>query len=182
MVANADIMSGAGGLGLGLEAIGLVGGMFEAGQAANVEKQISQQSMDQAQYEEQITGLRQQQMMLFSNRQSMESLRQSQKIRAQGIAAATSSGAQFGSGTKGAQGEAAATQGQSTRNLNQDVSIGRQIFGLTGQIDESKIQSAQLGGQLASIQGTQSIFGGLSGLGGGLVQSANPLSQIFGGG
>lgn len=180
MVGVTDMMGGLGGAGLGLEAIGTAGSIYAGFQEAGIEKDIASQSMQQAYDEENITKLHQQQMHLFNNRQNMENLRNVQKARSQSMAAGVTSGAQFGSGVAGAQSGEANKGGQSGRDLSQNLQVGDRIFGLTYQIDQSKIQQAQLGGQLAHWQGIGSVFGGLSGLGQGGVQAAGPLSKMFG--
>lgn len=177
-----DVTGGFGGAGLALQGIGLAGSLFEGMKESKIADQEAGVSQQIAGYEEQITRQRQQQMMLFSQRQQMENFRNVQKARAQGMSAAVNAGAQFGSGIAGAQSEAAAQGGQNQRNLGQDLQIGQNIFGLTDQIDSSKMQLSSLQGSMASAQGMGAIFGGMSGLGQGLLGGSNSLGHLFGNG
>ena len=169
-----------GGGGLGLEAIGMAGSIFSGIQESGIESKIAGEERSQAVNEEQITQLHQQQMHMFGQRQAMENYRKTQQVMAQGKAAAVNQGAQFGSGLAGAQGAESAEGGQGVRNLNQNMEVGDKIFGLTYQIDQSKMQEANLGSSLAKWQGISSMFQGLSGMGQGTLQAAGPLSKMFG--
>lgn len=177
-----DVSGGFGGAGLGLEAIGAAGSIYEGLKESNIANQQAGLSQNMAGLEEQITQQRQQQMVLFNQRQQMENFRNSQRVRAQGIAASVQSGAQFGSGTVGAQSAQASQQGQGQRNLSQDLGIGNKIFGLTYGIDEDKMQMAGLQGQMASAQGIGAIFGGISGMGSGMLGGSQSLGHLFGNG
>lgn len=175
-----SIQSGIGAAGAGMGALGLVGNLIEGSKASDYASQEAGLSMQNAGYEEQISSLRQRQMNLFGQRQQMENFRNVQKARAQGMAAAVSSGSQYGSGVAGAQSSESATGGRNQMQLGQDLSIGNQIFDWTGKIDQNKIQMARLQSQQASAQGMQSGFQGLLQLGMGAMQAAGPIGMMAG--
>lgn len=169
-----------GGGGLALGAIGLAGSIFEGMQASKLSQDEASLSQANAYDEERITNLHQQQMHLFNNRQNMENLRNVQKAQAQTRAAGIASGSQYGSGVQGSLSAESAMGGRNAMQLGQDLSVGDQIFAQTKDIDQNKIQMANIQGQMASAQGLQSIFGGASSFGGDLMKAAGPLSMMLG--
>ena len=147
-----------GAVGLGLSIFGTLGGM----KAASAESSISQ---NQIGHEEQIEQLKQQQMVLQSNRQSIQNLRDVQKAQAMGKAAAAQGGALFGSGYAGGQSQAAAKGAYNAEGISQNLQIGQSIFAQNYAIDQDKIQMAQQQGRLATSQGEQAIGGDILGAG-----------------
>lgn len=180
MVSVSDIEGGFGGAGLGLGAIGLAGSIFSGMQSGQYEQQAAAESMKQTQLDEQINAQRQQQMVLYSQRQEMQNYRNVQRTRAMGMAAAVNSGAQFGSGIAGGQSAASAEGAQNTRNLSQNLQIGQNIFGLTSQIDQSRIAQSQDLSNSYSAQGRGSIFSGLGSFGADIMKAGQFLGPVLG--
>jgi hypothetical protein len=148
-----------GGLGGSLGAVGLGLGIFGTLSGMQAASQQSQLSIAQVGHEEQIEQLKQQQMHLQSQRQSVQNLRDVQQAQAMGKAAAANAGALFGSGLAGGQSQEAAKGGWNAENLSQNLQIGDQIFSQDYSIDALKIQQAQAASRQATSQGETAIGG-----------------------
>lgn len=170
-------------LGIGGIAAQAFGGLSSAG----ISRQIAGVSADESNLDIDINNQKQQAMELSSRRQQTETMRNAQRQRSQATAAATSDGAQFGSGL---QGGLAGVTDQSTYNalgVNQNTQIGENIFGLDSSIDTDKMKIASLQGQQATDQGIASLGGALTssaGTIGKLSQGVGKLNfgSLFGGG
>jgi hypothetical protein len=152
--------------GAGLSVYSALMGSSAAKQSANISSQI-------AGVQEQENQQRQLAMQISARRQQTEIIRNTQRARAMSLTTASNQGAAFGSGLSGAQ---AGIQGQGAYNLqgvNQQLQVGNAIFGMDSQIDQYKVQLAQLGGQEAT-------YSGLGALGGALGRSAGPLGNMAG--
>jgi hypothetical protein len=165
-------------LGIGGVAMSAFGGLSAAG----ISSQISNLSQNEVGLEGDVNNQKYQAMELSSRRQQTENMRNAQRQRSQATAAATSDGAQLGSGL---QGGLAGVTDQSTFNalgINQNTQIGQNIFGLDASISNDKRQIAGLQGQQATDQGIASLGGALTssaGTIGKLAQSApGALSKI----
>lgn len=115
--------------------------------------------------QQQINEQRRQAMELDANRKQLEVIRNTQRVRAAGLQAATNQGAQFGSGL---QGGLAQIQDQSLFNLsgiNSSLAIGRNINQYNKNISADKMQMASLGGEAATDQAITSIGGSLMKIG-----------------
>jgi len=166
---------------LGLQALGmglkLFGAFSGASDTENYSKQINSYEQEKFGLEKQVNDQRRQAMELSARRQQLEIFRNTQRARAQGLNAAVNQGAQFGSGIQGGQ---AGTLNQGLFNalgVNQNLAIGRNIFGLDDQITgvnakESTVKS-QMQADLAQDQAWQS-------LGGSLLQSSGTIGNIGG--
>lgn len=186
-------------IGLGLAGLGmqLFGGLGSAGvakQQAQISSQVANVSGQIAGDEQQVEAQKYQQMQLEANRANLQNFRKTQQVKAQGLAAATAGGAQFGSGLAGAQG-AETDQGlYNSLGINQNLQIGQNIFGINSDISSKRIQiaglqsqSALLGGQAATDQGISSLGGALLKIGptvGAAAKNAGSLNfnSLFGGG
>lgn len=146
-------------LALGLAGLGMQ--LFGGLSAASNAKQQAQVSSQIAGDEQQINVQKQQQMQLEANRKITENFRNVQKVRAQGMAAATAGGAQFGSGIAGAQAGEADQGLVNAGGVNKNLEIGENIFGVTTDINAKKMQLASLGGDAATAQGIASLGGAL---------------------
>ena len=164
-----------------LGAVGAAGSVFEGMQLANTQSQESTLSSNMAQLGIQENQLRMQQMSMNTNRQQMQNLRNLQRARASGMSAAVSSGAQFGSGIKGAQGAASAEAGTNELSTAQNFMVGKGMFGLMNQQAQDQMQMAGLQSKAATQQGIMSMFGGASGLGSGMMGGASSFGKLFGG-
>lgn len=155
-------------LGLGTQ---LVGGILSFGAA---EKQNQLQKQDIA-LQQQVEGQRRQAMELDAQRKSMEVFRNNQRARAMGLQAATSQGAQFGSGLQGAYGQIRGQTGVNELGISQNLEIGRNIFDTNSQISGVKQQMAE------NNQDSQ-FASGLTSLGGSLFGASKSLNNLgFGG-
>jgi len=147
---------------------GSITGSQTAGRISEVNQQIA---IDEGQINEQ----KRKAMELSGRRQQLEVMRNNQRLRAQATNAATNQGAQFGSGL---QGGLAQIEDQSFFNLqgiNQNLEIGRNVFGINADISQKKQQLASLGGDLATDQAIGSLGGALMRMGptiGGLSRDA----------
>lgn len=155
--------------------IGLGTSLFGSIGQSSVAHQTAQVSGDIAQQEGLVNDQRKQQMELQGRRQQLENIRNTQRARALGTAAAVNQGASMGSGYGGGQAEAYATGGTNEVGINQNLQIGRNIFGLDDKISQDKIQLASLGGQAATDAGIANI-------GNSIFKSAGTLGNLFGGG
>src|SRR6266576_3109238 len=127
-------------VGFGLQAFGAFGAASKAREAAQI-------NMGIAADEQQINAQKQQAMQLSARRMQLENLRNNQRLRAQATNAATNQGAQFGSGLPGGLSQ---IQGQSAFNMqgvNQNLEIGQNIFGITSDISQKKMQLANVQGE-----------------------------------
>lgn len=152
-------------VGLGMSIFGGLGQSGVAKQQANVSAGIAGD-------EEQLNTIKQRQNTLSTNRAQLENLRNVQRARAQGVNSAVQGGAQFGSGMAGGQAQVADAGMTNSVGLSQKLQTSNEEFGVTGDIDQKKIQMAQLGGQMATDAGWAS-------LGGSLTKSAPMLGNIF---
>lgn len=142
-------------VGLGMSLFGGVSAASDAKQAASIQSNI-------AGLEGGLEDQRHTAMELSAKRQSLEILRNNQRVRAQAQNTAVMQGAQFGSGLQGGE---AQIQDQGLFNLagvNQNLEIGEKMFGINQQITGQKQQLAQVQGQMATDQGIASLGGALT--------------------
>lgn len=150
---------------LGLGVVGFGMQLFGGMQSANISKQQAQQSMAIAADEKKINEQKQLQQQLESRRMQMQTLRNVQRQRAQGIAAATNQGASLGSGLQGALAQNTDESIFNMTGINQAQQIQGSIFGINNDISSHKMQLAQLGGDQAEAQGLASLGGSLMKIG-----------------
>jgi hypothetical protein len=160
------ISLGIGALGLGMQIFGGMG-------ASSAAKAASLASQAEAGQEEQLNNIKQQQMTLSGNRQQMETFRNAQRARAQGLNAAVQGGSQYGSGIAGGQAQATDQAGYNNLGVRQNIQFGNQTLATDNTITGLKSQISQ-------DQGTQASDQALAGIGGSLVKGAGTMSNIFG--
>lgn len=153
--------------GVGLQAYGAAQSAKAADSQARYQQQIA---ADQQRQE----ALRQKQMELDARRRQLEIVRQAQRVRAQGLAAATAQGAQFGSGLAGGYGQISGYSNTNLLGVGQSLELGRQNFAITSDINAAKYGYAGASSSYATGQG-------LSSLGGALIQSLGPIGNLSGG-
>lgn len=169
---------------------GGVGGAFGANSIAKVQQDEARQAQG---IQQNISGLetsanaqRKQQMELEARRSSLEQFRNMQRVRAQGLNAAVQQGAQMGTGLAGGQGQATDQGLFNVSGINQNLQIGRSLFGIDDQITQQKqnLSNVQTAAniQLSGLQSNQATYQGISQVGGALTKSAGTISNIFGGG
>jgi len=151
-------------LGLGLSIAGTVMGTSAANQAAGVSQNISGLELK-------VNEQRKNAMEVDARRRQLDVVRNNQRARSMAQTSATSQGSQLGSGLQGAYGQIGGQAGFNLQGINQNLEIGRNIFGLDTQISQNKITMAGLQGQEATASGVsaigQSIFGAAKGAPGG---------------
>lgn len=147
----------------------IFGGLGQAS-AAKASAMASQQV---AQLEMKVNDQRRQAMELSANRQQLEIYRNNQRLRAQATQAAVSQGASRGSGL---QGGLAQVNDQSMWNglgVNQNLEIGRNIFGLNDRISQQKAL-------ISGYQSQAATSAGISNLGSAVMGSAKFGSALYG--
>lgn len=154
------------------------GSLAGAGVAAYGAEQQVQASKEEAGISRNIAGLEQQQnnqranaMELTARRSQLEVLRGNQVARSMALNNATNQGAQFGSGLQGGLGEISGASGTNLTGINQNLEIGRNLFGLSNQISGQKMAMADAQSHMATAQG-------ISGLGSVIGKFGGPLAQI----
>lgn len=139
-----------------------------------------------ADQEQSANDVRQQAMEVSARRQSLEIMRNSQRMGALALSNAVNSGSQFGSGLAGGE---AQVQDQSAFNLqgvNQNLMAGRQMFGIDNTISGLKRNVAnnqltyqmQKGSLDAQYQTQSANNQGMQAFGGGLMQAASPMGAM----
>ena len=167
---------------LALAGVGMATSLFGAISGAGVAQQTASVSANIASQEEAENDQREKQMELQAGRQQTQNIRNTQQARALGLTAATSSGSQFGSGLAGAQGAATDMGTWNALGINQNLGIGRTLYGLSNNISADKIKLAQLGGQAATDQGISNFGAALTNSSGTLGKMAQGVGGLFGGG
>lgn len=156
---------GLGAIGLGMQ---LFGGMGAAGEAKK-QAQISQQNFA---LESQVNDQRRNAMEISAGRQQLENYRNSQRMRAAGVNAVTTQGAQFGSGLQGGLAQNTSQSLFNSQGINQNLEIGRNIFGLNDQISSNKSKISQSQSNQATDQAWSSFGGAVS-------KNAGTLSNLY---
>ena len=150
---------------IGLQAVGLGMQIFGGMQSAKISKQQSQQSMAIAADEQKINEQKRVQQQMEMRRMQMQTLRNVQRQRAQGTAAAVSQGASGGSGLQGALAQNTDEGYFNLQGMNQGNEISGNIFGINNDISQHKMRLAELGGDQAQAQGLASLGGSLMKIG-----------------
>ncbi len=163
--AQSGLSTGLGAAGLGLDIFGSIGASNAASKAAGISENITG-------LEGQVNAQRQLAMQVSARRQQMQIIRTNQQAKAQATAAATSQGAQFGSGLQGGLAQIAGQSGSNLLGEDQQLSIGNAIFGLDTQITQQKIAQTQAQSQGAADSG-------LASLGGTLLKAAPTIASLF---
>lgn len=150
-------------LGLGVVGFGLQ--LFGGMQSADISRQQAQQSMAIAGDEQKINEQKKIQQQMEMRRMQMQTLRNAQRQRAQGTAAAVNQGASTGSGLQGALGQNTAESMFNLQGISQSNEISGNIFGINQDISSHRMQLAQLGGDQAQAQGLASLGGSIMKIG-----------------
>jgi len=150
---------------IGLQAVGFGLQIFGGLQSANISKQQAQQSMAIAGDEQKINEQKRIQQQMEMRRMQMQTLRNVQRQRAQGTAAAVSQGASTGSGLQGALAQNTAEGLFNLQGMNQSNEVSGNIFGINQDISQHKMRLAELGGDQAQAQGLASLGGSLMKIG-----------------
>ena len=143
--------------------------MMGAHDAANAQKDIIAG-------ERAAEAQRQKAMELDARRRQLEIVRQSQRARAMALSSANAQGAAFGSGLQGGYGQISGQSGTNLLGVQQNLEIGRNIFGINAGISNAKMN-------MADAQSFSAMGQGISSLGGAVLKNfgaINSLAQGFG--
>jgi hypothetical protein len=149
-----DFSSFAGGAGALFSTGASIYGAIEGSKAAN-KKYQSEQAI--AQYEMQANQQRRLAMELNARRRQRETVRTAQQAQANAMSAATSQGAQFGSGLQGGLAGVSAQSATAQEGIYQNLQIGEKLFDIDQNIDAAKLQAAQAETQMYDAQGWMSV-------------------------
>lgn len=131
--------------------------MFGTQKSVQASKEFQAAQTQEIQQEQAVNEQRRIAMELRGRREEQGVIRTAQRQRALGLEAATSQGAQYGSGLQGAYGQAAGESGTRLTGVTQNLQVGENIFDLDKQISQSKIQMAQAQTNEATAQGISSL-------------------------
>lgn len=166
---------------LGLAAVGLGLQIFGGMESAKISKQQAEQSQAIAADEQKINAQKQLQQQLESRRMQLQTVRNAQRQRAAGVAAAVNQGASSGSGLQGALGQNTAESMFNLQGISNSGEISQNIFGINNDISSHKMQLAALGGDQAQAQGLASLGGSLIKIGPTVGAFGKDISAGFGG-
>jgi len=170
-------------IGAGIAAVGLGMSLFGGFNQASASKEYAERSYAvQSQIsanENLVNNQREIAMQLNARRNSLEQFRNTQRMAARATAAATTQGAQFGSGLAGGLGQVTAQGVYNVAGLNQNLEIGENIFGLDRTISGEKLQLAKLQSDYGVTSATNQ---GFSSLGSSLMSLSGPASRLVQGG
>jgi len=166
-------------IGAGIAAVGLgmslFGGLSQAGSSREyAEKSYAIQSQISAN-ENLVNNQREDAMRLNARRNVLEQFRNTQRMAARATAAATTQGAQFGSGLAGGLGQISAQGAYNVQGLSQNLEIGENIFGINRTISGEKLQLAQLQSQYGQTSATNQ---GLMSLGSGIMSAGPAVGRL----
>jgi hypothetical protein len=166
MPSSSSVSNAVGSFGL----VGAIAGAFVSYDSAKASAAASQKM---AGLESMVDLQRNQAMQISAQRQQMEILRTNQRARSMALTNATSQGAQLGSGLSGGYGQIAGQSGNNLLGVDQNLTIGNNIFGLNTQISQQK----EL---LAKAQGMNATGVGLTSLASSIGKAAGPLGSMVG--
>ena len=162
---------------LGIAAVGVGMQIYGSYKQYENAKEVAAVSQDVARQEQAINNAKMRQMELEGRRTQLQNVRNAQRARAQAVQAATTQGAQFGSGLQGGLAQIQDQMGWNMLGVDQALATGREINTYNNNISNDKQRLASLGADAAEAQGYSS-------LGGALIKSGpivGQISQGFGG-
>src|SRR5229473_1311211 len=166
-------------IGAGISAIGLGLSLFGGSNQAKASKEYAQQSyavQRQISANENLVNNQREVAMQVNERcNTLEQFRNTQRLAAQATAAATTQGAQFGSGLAGGLGQISAQGAYNVQGLSQNLEIGENIFGLDRTISGEKLQLAKLQSQYGQTSATNQ---GLMSLGSGIMSAGPAVGRL----
>lgn len=138
---------------IGLQIAGLGMSLFGGGASifgASKSNQINQQIAEQ----ERLANIqRKNAMELNARRQQLQNMRNTQLQRSMSLNAATAQGAQFGTGLAGGLAQVTQQGNFNQMGINQNLEIGRNIFGINDRISGLKSELSDTQSQMAMWQG-----------------------------
>lgn len=162
---------------MALAAGGLAASLIGSASAAKASSQYYQSEQQVAGLEGQVNDQRKTAMEVDARRRQLETVRNNQRARSMAQTTATSQGAQFGSGLEGAYGGIGGQSGTNLLGINQNLEIGRNIFGLDTQISAQRLTQASLESSRSTDQGIASAGNAVMGASGKLGQMSQSLNS-----
>ena len=160
--------------------ISLIGGLMGAFDSSSAAKQSAAISANINALENKVNDQHEQAMLLSSQRQNIQTLRQVQQAQALGLVRSvgqnSTSGATASSGYLGGQSQIAGQGYFNLQGVNQNTEIGENIFGLNRQVSAQKLalQNVQ-----TNYQSSMALDQGVSSLGNFVSKSSDPLSRLI---
>jgi hypothetical protein len=148
-------------IGLGVAGLGMK--LFGANQSFGASKEVYAAQQQQIALEQRQEALRRQAMELDARRKTMEEFRAAQRARSLALTNAAGKGAQFGSGLAGGYGQISGQSGVNLLGIAQNLGLGRENFGLSAMISQSRIAESRAKSSLATGQGWSSLGGDILG-------------------
>jgi hypothetical protein len=136
-------------------------------------KKASEAQQQEIALQRKVEEERRKQMELEARRKQLEIIRQQQRARSMALATTTAQGASFGSGLPGAYGQIAGVSGFNMQGVNQNLEIGRNIFGFNSQISDARMA-------YADAQGMQATGMGISSLGNMMFKNIGTIGSMMG--
>lgn len=164
---------------LGLAAGGMVMSLMGSMQSSAASNDYYNNQKDIGKQELNINNEKRKAMEIDARRRTLEMVRNNQKARSLAQTSATAQGSQFGSGLQGAYGGIAGQSETNVVGVNQNLEIGRNIFGFDTQISQDRIADAGFQSQMNQGQGMSSLGGSLMNSSGKLGQMGQSLSNGF---
>lgn len=149
---------------LAITAVGTGMQIYGANKAADAQKQ-------EIEAQRQIEEQRKRQMELEARRKQLEIVRQQQRARSAALTTTTAQGASFGSGLGGSYGQISGVSNFNAMGVQQNLEIGRNIFGLNSNISDARMA-------YADAQSLQATGQGISSLGNALFKNIGPISSM----
>lgn len=162
---------------MGLAAGGMVMSLIGKAQASAAADSYYNNQKDIGQQELNINQQKKDAMEIDARRRSLEVARNAQKGRSLAQTAATSQGAQFGSGLQGAYGGIAGQSNTNELGITQNLEIGRNIFGFDAKISQDRIADAGYQSDMNSGNGLAAMGSAITGSAGKIGQMSKSLSS-----
>jgi hypothetical protein len=140
---------------LAVTAVGSFFGMSGTSDAAKAQQQ-------QVALEEKIQKQQEEQMALVAQRLKLQEVRNAQIATSEARSRSVTQGAQAGSVVPGAMGQISGQESTNIVGLQENYTIGRNMYGLTYQLDQAKIAEANAKSTMALGQGLTSLGGAMS--------------------
>jgi hypothetical protein len=149
--------------------VGIAGyGAYQSSSSASQSNALQAQSV--AIQQEQL-ALQKKSMELDARRRRRDIIRQNVAARSAALATTVAQGAQFGSALPGAYGGIEGRTGTNLLGIDQNLEIGRDMFGL-------KSRGAEVSGQIANANSNAASGAAMTSLGGALVTNSGQIAKI----
>jgi hypothetical protein len=157
---------------IGLTVAGFATSILGTMSASSDAKQISGYEQQNAGLEMQVNAQRKNAMEIDARRRQLDTVRNAQRSRHAAVATVQGqTGSTQGTGLQGAQAQLSGQGNFNLQGINQNLEIGRNIFGLDTSISQNKIA-------IAGLQGSQGTAQGIAAIGGDISRSATSLGNI----